>query len=427
MELMNSNEKIEALQQDNVFAALTDTHKEFLAEKADELVLTFQELKKLTDICADFEHWAEPFLPDLWDESKTDHLKGKNRKKAILERIYAYWQRRKAEPSDYTAFQGGPPPSQPINYQKIEAEGAILGRCPVAGVRTRCCNLQTLDAVQQCGFACSYCSIQSFYDEGRVYFLKNLQEKLQSLQLDPEQVYHIGTGQSSDSLMWGNREGLLDSLYEFALAHPKVVLELKTKSANVKYLLENPIPPNIVVTWSLNTPTIIKNEEHLTASLEERLEAARQVAATGALVGFHFHPIVHHRGWKEEYGAIYETLQAEFSPDQVVMVSLGTLTFIKPVIRHLRAQPVKSKILQMPLKDAAGKFSYPFETKLELFQHAYQSFSQEWRRKVFFYLCMEDERLWQPVFGRSYSSNEEFEADMKAFYIKKVRDRELPE
>src|SRR6056297_3054190 len=418
---MNNQNKIDALRQDPVFAGLTHIHRDFLAAKSAELRLSFQELKQLSDIAADLEHWDEPSLPALWDEAGIEHLKGKDRKKVVLSRIHSYWHQRKAEPSDYTGFQGGPPPTQPITYTHKEAEGSILGSCPVAGVRTRCCNLQTLDAVQQCGFACSYCSIQSFYDEGRVYFLKNLREKLQNLQLDPEQVYHIGTGQSSDSLMWGNREGLLDSLYEFALAHPKVVLELKTKSANVKYLLENPIPPNIVVTWSLNTPTIIKTEEHLTASLEARLEAARQVAATGALVGFHFHPIVHHRGWREEYGAIYETLQAEFSPDQVVMVSLGTLTFIKPVIRHLRAQPVKSKILQMPLKDAAGKFSYPYETKLELFQHAYQSFSEEWRRKVFFYLCMEDERLWQPVFGRVYSSNEEFETDMKAFYIKKVR------
>ncbi len=275
--------------------------------------------------------------------------------------------------------------------------------------------------MQQCGFACSYCSIQSFYDEGRVYFLENLREKLQNLEIDPQQGYHIGTGQSSDSLMWGNREGLLDTLFEFAAAHPNVVLELKTKSANVKYLLEHPVPPNVVTTWSLNSPQIIENEEHLTASLDERLDAARRVADTGALVGFHFHPIVQHRGWRDEYGRIYAELQRQFSTESVVMVSLGTLTFIKPVIRHLRALPLRSKILQMPLEDAAGKFSYPFETKLELFRHAYRSFSKEWRENVFFYMCMEDENLWQPVFGRAYSSNAEFETDMIGSYLNKIK------
>ena len=417
---MNSRDKIAALQQDPVFAALSTIHKEFLQGKTEELRLSFQELKQLTDIAADLEHWSEPPLPEIWDESETEHLKGKNRKQAVLERVHAFWQQRKREPSDYRGFVGGPPPSQPIQYRKIEAEGTILGRCPVAGERTRCCNLQTLDAVQQCGFACSYCSIQSFYDEGRVYFLENLREKLQSLEIDPDRGYHIGTGQSSDSLMWGNRDGLLDTLFEFADAHPNVVLELKSKSANVKYLLEHPVPANVVTTWSLNTPQIIQSEEHLTASLEERLEAAQKVADTGALVGFHFHPIVHHRGWREEYGRIYAELQRRFSTESVVMVSLGTLTFIKPVIRHLRAQPIRSKILQMPLEDAAGKFSYPFETKLELFRHAYESFSKEWQRNVFFYMCMEDEKLWQPVFGRAYSTNAEFETDMIGFYLKKI-------
>jgi spore photoproduct lyase len=365
--------------------------------------------------------WDGPRISALWDEGGTEKLTGKSRTRAVLDRLRQRYEELRAGPPDYTGFHGGPPPVHPLQYVTIESEDTILGTCPVAGEKTRCCNLQTLDAVQQCGFACSYCSIQSFYDEGRVYFIKNLGQKLRALELDPDRIYHIGTGQSSDSLMWGNREGLLDQLFAFARSHPNVVLELKTKSSNVAYLLENPVPPNTVATWSLNTQVIIENEEHLTASLEDRLSAARAVADRGVLVGFHFHPIVHYRGWEEEYAALYRTLQDRFSPEEVVMVSLGTLTYIKPVIRLLRSQHFKSKILQMPLTDAAGKLSYPFETKLRLFTHAYGSFSEEWKREVFFYMCMEDPRLWQPVFGREYPSNEDFETDMKRRYMEKVR------
>ena len=39
--------------------------------------------------------------------------------------------------------------------------------------------------------------------------------KLKNLNLEQNKTYHIGTGQSSDSLMWGNREGILDALFEF--------------------------------------------------------------------------------------------------------------------------------------------------------------------------------------------------------------------
>jgi len=420
---MEGTEKIETLSKYQVFACLPRGDRDFLIRKAKEFPLSFQDLKQLSDLAADLVMWDGPRLSDLWDEDDTDKLTGKTRAHAVLARIRRTYEGLRNSPPDYTDFHGSPPPVHALNYVARESDDTILGTCPVSGERTRCCNLQTLDAVQQCGFACSYCSIQSFYDEGRVYFIKNLGKKLRALELDPDRTYHIGTGQSSDSLMWGNREGLLDQLFDFARSHPNVVLELKTKSSNVAYFLENPVPPNVVPTWSLNTQVIVENEEHLTASLKDRLAAARAVADRGVLVGFHFHPIVHYLGWEKEYASIYRHLQDHFSPDEVVMISLGTLTYIKPVIRLLRSQHFKSKILQMPLADAAGKLSYPFETKLRLFTHAYESFSEEWKGEVFFYMCMEDPRLWKPVFGREYPSNEDFEEDMKRRYTEKVLSR----
>ncbi|MCP4236903.1 MAG: DNA photolyase, partial [Aestuariibacter sp.] len=137
-----------------------------------------------------------------------------------------------------------------------------LGRCPVASPRTRCCNLQTLDAVENCGYGCSYCSIQSFFDGKQISFDSSFSDKLQNLVLDPEQTYHIGTGQSSDSLMWGNSHDVLDGLIDFARTNNNVILELKTKSANVGHLLRAQAPRNMIFTWSLNTPTLIHHEEH---------------------------------------------------------------------------------------------------------------------------------------------------------------------
>lgn len=74
----------------------------------------------------------------------------------------------------------------------------------------------------------------------------------------------------------------------------------------------------------------------------------------------------------------------------------------------------------MPLVEADGKFSYPEEIKQELFSFAYRSFSEEWKQSVFFYLCMENQRLWKPVFGFEYASNEAFEQAMKTSYCEKI-------
>jgi spore photoproduct lyase len=203
----------------------------------------------------------------------------------------------------------------------------------------------------------------------------------------------------------------MEALFEFASKNPNVILELKSKSKNIKYLLENDVPKNILCTWSLNPATIVENEEHLSATLDERIQSARSLADKGVLVGFHFHPIVVYENYLEEYKEIVQRLLRTFSSDEVVLVSMGTLTFIKPVIKKLRERGFKSKILQMPLIDASGKYSYPLETKLEMFKGVYDEF-KPWHKDVYFYLCMEDHSLWKDVFGYEYSSNEEMEKDM---------------
>ena len=62
--------------------------------------------------------------------------------------------------------------------------------------------------------------------------------------------------------MWGNRGGILDEMCDFARAHPDVLLEFKTKSANVTYFLDpaRTVPANVVCSWSLNTPPVIEHE-----------------------------------------------------------------------------------------------------------------------------------------------------------------------
>ncbi|NPA04405.1 MAG: hypothetical protein GXO61_06035, partial [Epsilonproteobacteria bacterium] len=168
-----------------------------------------------------------------------------------------------------------------------------------------------------------------------------------------------------------------------------------------------------------NPQTIIDNEEHLTASLEARLTSAKKIMEKNRLIGFHFHPIIIYQGWKEEYKAIFERLVKEFDPALVAMVSFGTLTFIKPVIKQLRTRAMRSKILQMPFEEIAGKLSYPLEVKKELFKFAYSSL-KEWHKKVYFYLCMEEPSLWKEVFGYEYFTNESFELDMKYHYLAKI-------
>jgi spore photoproduct lyase len=359
----------------------------------------------------------------MWDEKRvTEIFPEHTQKKVVFTRLRKAYEEIRNQPNSYENFTlKNIPKEQKFTFKVEPKEGFGLGLCPVASEKTRCCNLLTLDAVESCGFDCSYCSIQSFYKQNTITFDSGFKDKLLKLNLEKNKTYHIGTGQASDSLMFGNREGILDALFEFARENPNVILEFKTKSDNISYFLENAIPKNILLTWSLNTPTIIHNEEHLTASLDKRIAAARKMADRGVKVGFHFHPIVEYTGYLDEYQEVYERLILEFAPNEVALVSFGTLTFIKPVIKQLREREFRSKITQIPHEDASGKTSYPNETKVEMFRHAYESFAP-WHldKEVFFYLCMEEHQMWEKTFGYQYSTNNDFEHAMLSAYCNKL-------
>ena len=395
-----------------LYQSLDDELQTFIRKIGFQYILSFQELRQIVEIAVDFRMWEELPLPERWSQlEQATQSEGRLRKEKLIRSLKDHWLLLKNQETVYTGQKKSflSPSGSKKKKTIIQKENrTVFGMCPVASEKTVCCNLRTIDAVQGCGLACSYCSIQTFYDPAIIAVEENLSGKLRNIHLDPEKNYHICSGQSSDSLILGNQNGTLDALFEFARSNPNCILELKTKSKNIAFLLESEVPENILVCWSLNPQIVIDNEEHLTASEWDRLTAARQVADRGIRLGFHFHPIIHYQGWKSDYVKLIQTVLTMFSEEEIVFISFGSLTFIKPAIQSLRLKGLPSKVLQIPMEETAGKYSYPVDTKKELFQTVWNAF-QPWHDTVFFYLCMETRELWESVFGFCYDSNEQFE------------------
>ncbi len=413
-------EKFERFQGDTLFPRLDPRDQEFVRSLAARHRFTFQELRLLSEAAQDLRMWRQTPLRRWWRGQEAGlALAPRPLKKELFRRLRSWLQELRSEAPEYPEHGLEPPRRHSLELVAERSDKKILGLCPVASEQTVCCGLRTLDAVESCGFGCSYCAVQTFYGD-RIVFDADLRRKLLALELDPDRFYHIGTGQSSDALMWGNRYGILDALCEFAERSPNVVLELKTKSGNVAYFQDRRLPRNLVLSWSLNPPAVIRNEEHFTAGLEQRLTAARRVADSGVKVAFHCHPILHYRGWRTDYRDLARQVTGRFDDDEVLFLSFGSLTFIKPVIRAIRqsfrrspsgGRGFESQILQAELVPGAkGKLSYPEPLKKEMFRHLHRSFAP-WHGRVFMYLCMEEAPYWHSTFGFAYPSNEQFEAD----------------
>jgi len=400
--------KIRQFEEGTLFPYLNAEQQNFLRKLAQRYRLTFQEFRQLAEACRDVSMWREPSIRQWLEQTfPPSH----HNKKEFFSAFNLHMRRLRRQAKEYP-----PEPAVPLvkrQRDKIVVKSSahtVFGECPVESPLTVCCNLKTIDAVESCVFGCTYCTIQTFYNE-EVRIDDRLEEKLGKLRLDPARRYHIGTGQSSDSLAFGNRNGMLDALCSFAAEHPNVLLEFKTKSDNVRYFIEHKTPPNIVCSWSLNPQIIIDNEEYFTAGLKKRLQAARRVADRGVKVSFHFHPIVYYKTWKEDYTAIARQIMEQFSPQEILFISFGSVTFIKPVLKKIRKLGLPTKIHQMELvPDPHGKLTYPDHIKTEKFSVMYQEFSP-WHGKVFFYLCMEKADIWLGSLGYVYENNDAFEKD----------------
>ncbi len=405
---MDYAKKFADFSRNTLFKSMDNTQQEFIRLMGEMYGLTYQELRQITEITIDFNMWGSSTIEERWKYYEVIHQpKNGNAKKAILQDIKNEWLTLKSKPSIY---EPETPKVKSIARKVNEnsGENEVFGMCPVASEKTVCCNLRTIDAVQGCGLGCSYCSIQTFYEDGAIGIEINLADKLGKIELDPSQNYHIGSGQSSDSLAMGNKNGILDAQLDFARNNPNIILEFKTKTKNIDHFLSVDLPPNVFVCWSLNPQTIIDHEEHFTTSLQQRIDAAHRLAERGVIIGFHFHPIIYYDSFEKDYTAIVQTILSKFSSHEIGMISFGTLTFIKPAVKSLRTLGISSKVLQIPMEDAAGKFSYSMDIKEKLFGTVWNAFSS-WHNKVFFYFCMEDKQLWESVMGKCYNSNDEFE------------------
>ena len=218
---------------------------------------------------------------------------------------------------------------------------------------------------------------------------------------NPEQVIRIGTGELSDSLALEDITGICSELVPFILQRKNIILELKTKTNQVRGLHEYKPQGKVVVAWSVNPESIVETEEIHSNSLLERLNAARQCQEWGYRIAFHFDPIIHIPDWDEQYKELVDTIFSRVSPDHLAWISLGTFRFFPTLEEVIKARfPHTAIVYGEHFPTADGKKRY-FRLLREKMYRTVVERIRMYAPKVPAYLCMESAQVWRNVFGWS--------------------------
>ena len=287
--------------------------------------------------------------------------------------------------------------------------GRLLKPCP--GTREYlCCGYQILNIGTNCPLDCSYCILQAYFNQPCLRVFVNLEQQLEAigraLHFSCGKILRIGTGEFTDSLALDPIVKWTQVLPSFVAEHGNVVLEFKTKTVSIGGLLSSTYRDRIVVSWSLNSPTIAASEEHGAPSIRKRLEAARTCQREGYTLGFHFDPLIEHPSWKENYARTMDLLNHFVEPSKVLWISLGCLRYMPSLKRVIRRRFPETHILDgefVPGLD--GKMRYIKPLRIEIYSFMKENLAQ-WGMESGVYLCMESSDVWQKALGWSPENSE---------------------
>lgn len=291
----------------------------------------------------------------------------------------------------------------------IHFKGEFLKPCP-GTKRYICCGYKILNVGSNCPLDCSYCYLQSYVNQPSLRIFSNLQENLDVIgdiiDSSPDRIFRIGTGEFTDSLSLDFLTGWTDFLLPFFSRRKNCVLELKTKTSSIKSLIASRYRKAIVVAWSLNTPRIIANEEHKTATLKRRILAAQECQKAGFFLGFHFDPLLYYPGWEAGYEQTVQLLERYIAPQSVIWISLGSFRYMPSLKRAIKRRFPGTNIFDGEfVAGLDGKFRYFKPIRVEMYGKLSERLDK-WHHDLGLYLCMESDDVWRQSLGWSPENSE---------------------
>lgn len=274
--------------------------------------------------------------------------------------------------------------------------------CPCTK-NVRCCNYSILNIGYGCLYECSYCFLQGYQNVAGIILPCNLPDFLNREKIKPvdNKIFflpRVGSGEFTDSLIFDDITLFSNDIVKFFKENKDISFEFKTKSTNIDNLLKLGGSSNIVVSWSVNAEQMIKENEHCTPSLQERLEAAQKCVKAGYSVGFHFDPVILYDDWKQGYKKTIENIFDFIDGKYIKWISIGSLRMVATLKKVIENRFPQNKILDEELLlSYDNKLRYEDNERVKIYKYIIDCIKKR-NKNVVIYLCMEKNEIWKQIF-----------------------------
>ena len=224
-----------------------------------------------------------------------------------------------------------------------------------------------------CLYDCRYCFLQGMYQSANYVLFVNYEDFQQDIRQlcfeSPDENLHFFSGYDCDSLALEPVTGFAEQFLPFFETIPNAWLELRTKSTQVRSLLNREPLPRCVVAFSLSPDEIAEKVEAKAPSLQRRLDALCKLQDQGWQIGLRFDPLIYQSGYREQYRELFEQVFSRIDLNRLHSVSLGVFRLPENFFKKLHKLYPEEKLFAGPLISQQGMVSYKQELEQEMMHY----------------------------------------------------------
>lgn len=248
-----------------------------------------------------------------------------------------------------------------------------------------------------CIYDCRYCFLQGMYRSAHyvvfVNFERFFDDMRAKLKTHPGDEVWFFSGYDCDSLALEPVTGFVRELLVWLRGNSRARVELRTKSTQVRTLLESEPLSNVVVAYSLTPAKTAVALEHKAPSVEKRLGSMAELAACGWQIGLRFDPVLFESGYQDLYRELFEQVFNRVPEASVHSVTLGPFRMPKSYFRNAARLYPDEPLFAGPFGSRGTMISYSTDHEKEMISFC----KDELRRYVVdekIFSCSPESREW---------------------------------
>ncbi len=218
-----------------------------------------------------------------------------------------------------------------------------------------------------CIYDCEYCYLQGVYPSANIVLFVNIEDifsEIKKLLKQKENLY-LCISYDTDLLAINNICNFVEKWYDFVKSNKNLKIELRTKSSNIKSLLNLEPLDNFILAFTLSPEKFSVENEKYTATFNKRLEAIKKLQDKNWEIRLCIDPLIYSENFEKIYGdMIYEIFEnKKINRDKIIDISIGVFRVSKEYLKKMRRQNPHSKILYFPYENENGVYTYSKEIR----------------------------------------------------------------